>query len=141
MERRDLITKHIEVLGEALRKLISKVSLLKEKEATDSELAEIDDVLRAEIGMDLNDIASLTNEAFLKSLLDKKLEAADLSNMINLLVELAKVNRTSTDKYDSDQLLNKAVFIGDHLSTNQKTIYFGNISALDEATRSLKEKE
>lgn len=141
MERRDLITKHIEVLGEALRKLISKVSLLKEKEATDSEIAEIDDVLRAEIGMDLNDIASLTNEVFLKSLLDKKLEAADLSNMINLLVELAKVNRNSTNKYDSDQLLNKAVFIGDYLSINQKTVYFGNISALDEAIRSLKEKE
>jgi hypothetical protein len=141
MERRDLLTKHIEVLGEALRKLISKVSLLKEKEATDTELAEIDDLLRAEIGMDLNDLAKLTNEAFLKSLMGKKLEAADLSTMINLLVELAKVNRTSSDKYDSNQLLSKAVFIGDYLSINQKTVYFGNVSSLDTSSRGIKGKE
>lgn len=100
--------------------------------------AEIGDLMKSEIGLNLHDIASLTNEAFLTTLLEKKLKAADLSNMINLLVELATVKNSLPAKYNSNQLLSKALFLGDYLTKNKKMVYFGNVAALDEATRLLK---
>ena len=138
MENYDLLIKQLESLGEVFRKLFSKFLLLKESGATDIQVAEIGDLMKSGIGLNLYDIASLTNEAFLTSLLEKKLTAADLSNMINLLVELATVKNGLPAKYDSNQLLNKALFLGDYLTTNQKMAYFGNAAPLDEARRLLK---
>jgi hypothetical protein len=130
--------KQIEALGIIFRKLFSKIFLLKESGATNIQVAEIGDLMKSEIGLNLHDIASLTNEAFLTSLLEKKLTAADLSNMINLLVELATVKNELLAKYNSNQLLSKALFLGDYLTTNQKMVYFGNVAALDETRRLLK---
>lgn len=112
--------------------------LLKESGTTDIQVEEIGDLMKSEIGLNLHDIASLTNEAFLKKLLEKKLTVADLSNMINLPVELATVKNGLPTKYNSNQLLSKALFLGDYLTTNQKLTYFGNVAALDEARRLLK---
>jgi hypothetical protein len=138
MENYDLFEKSIESLGFFFRILFSKILLLKESEATDIQVAEIGDLMKSEIGLNLHDIASLTNEAFLANLLEKKLTAADLSNMINLLVELATVKNGQPAKYNSNQLLSKALFLGNYLTTNQKMVYFGNVAALDEARRLLK---
>jgi hypothetical protein len=137
MANYDFLLKQFELLGEALRKLLFKVLLLKEGKATDIQVAEISALMKSEIGLNLYDIASLTNEAFLANLLEKKLTATDLSNMINLLVELATIKNELLAKYNSNQLLSKALFLGDYLTTNQKTAYFGNLSALDEAKRML----
>jgi hypothetical protein len=137
MENHDLLIKQLESLGEVFRKLLSKVSLLKESKATDVQVAEIGDLIKSGIGLNLDEIASLTNEAFLTSLLEKKLTAADLSNMINLLVELAKVKNDLLTQSNSNQLLSKALFLGDYLTTNQKIVYFGNVAALGEAERLL----
>jgi hypothetical protein len=138
MENYDLFDKAMESLGILFRKLLSKIMLLKESGATDTQVAEISDLMKSGIGLNLHDIASLTNEAFLTSLQEKKLKAADLSDMINLLVELATVKNGLPDKYNSNQLLSKALFLGDYLTTNQKMVYFGNVAALDEARRLLK---
>jgi hypothetical protein len=138
MENYDHLMKQFESLGEALRKLLSKVSLLKESGATDIQAADIRDLMKSAIGLNLHDIAGLTNEAFLTSLLEKKLKAADLSNMVDLLVELATVKNGLPDGYNSSQLLSKALFLGNYLTTNQKMVYFGNIAALNEARRLLK---
>ena len=137
MERRDHLIKQFDALGEALSKLLSKVSLLKEREAFDIEIAEIDDLMKSAIGLDLHEIASLSDELFLTNLMEKKLEASDLSTMVNLLVELASVKNGLFEEYDSDQLLTKALFLGNYLATNQKLVYFGNIAPLDEARRLL----
>ena len=140
MERRDHLIKQFDALGEALSKLLSKVSLLKEREASDieiAEIAEIDDLMKSAIGLDLHEIASLSDELFLTNLMEKKLEASDLSTMVNLLVELASVKNGLFEEYDSDQLLTKALFLGNYLATNQKLVYFGNIAPLDEARRLL----
>lgn len=138
MENYDLLIKQLESLGEVFRKLFSKVLLLKESISTDVQVAEISDLMKLGIGLNLHDIASLTNEAFLTDLLEKKLTAADLSNMINLLVELAAVKNGLPGKYNSNQLLSKALFLGDYLTTNQKMVYFRNVAALDEARGLLK---
>ena len=138
MENYGILMKQIEALGIIFRKLFSKIFLLKESGATNIQVAEIGDLMKSEIGLNLHDIASLTNEAFLTSLLEKKLTAADLSNMINLLVELATVKNELLAKYNSNQLLSKALFLGDYLTTNQKMVYFGNVAALDETRRLLK---
>lgn len=137
MERRDHLIKQFDALGEALSKLLSKVSLLKEREAFDIEIAEIDDLMKSAIGLDLHEIASLSDELFLTNLMEKKLEASDLSTMVNLLVELASVKNGLFEEYDSNQLLTKALFLGNYLATNQKLVYFGNIAPLDEARRLL----
>ncbi|MEJ7558838.1 MAG: hypothetical protein WKF66_11070 [Pedobacter sp.] len=137
MENRDYLLKQLEAFGEALRRLRSKVSLLKESDATDIEVAEIDELMKAVIGINLQDIANLTNEDFLDVLLEKKLKGADLSNVINLLVDLAKVKRGMQDKYNSNQLLSKALFLGNYLAS-QKMAFFENIKALDEARKLLK---
>jgi len=141
MENRDLLMKQIEVFGENLRRILFKVSLLKESEATDIQVAEIDDLMRSGIGLDLNDIASVTNESFLTGLLEKKHSAADLSIIVNLLVDLATITRETPNNYDVNQLLSKALFLGDYLTTNQKAVYFGNIAALDKAGRLLNDKD
>src|SRR5258708_1842685 len=133
MENYDLLIKQLESLGEVFRKLFSKILLLKESGTTNIQVEEIGDLMKSGIGLNLHDIASLTNEAFLTSLLEKKLTVADLSNMINLLVELATVKNGLPAKYNSNQLLSKALFLGDYLTTNQKMAYLGNIAALDEA--------
>jgi hypothetical protein len=112
--------------------------LLKESGATDIQVSEIGDLMKSAIGLNLNDIAGLTNEAFLTSLLEKKPTATDLGNMVNLLVELAPVKNGLPAKYNPNQLLSKALFLGDYLATNQKMVYFGNVAALDEARRLLK---
>jgi hypothetical protein len=112
--------------------------LLKESGTTDIRVEEIGDLMKSEIGLNLHDIASLTNETFLTNMLEKKLTVADLSNMINLLVELAKVKNGLPAEYNSNQLLSKALFLGDYVTTNQKMVYFGNVAALDEARRLLK---
>jgi hypothetical protein len=138
MEHYDIFDKSIESLGVLFRKLLSKILLLKESGTTNIQVEEIGDLMKSGIGLNLHDIASLTNEAFLTSLLEKKLTAADLSNMINLLVELATVKNGLPAKYNSNQLLSKALFLGDYLTTNQKMAYLGNIAALDEARRLLK---
>jgi hypothetical protein len=138
MENHDYLMKQFESLGEALRKLLYKVSLLKESGATDVQAVEIGNLMKSGIGLDLSDIASLTNESFLEDLLEKKLKAGDLSNMVNLLVELATVKNSLPDKYNPNQLLSKALFLGNYLTTNQKTVYFENIAVLDEARRLLK---
>ncbi len=112
MERRDHLIKQFDALGEALSKLLSKVSLLKEREASDieiAEIAEIDDLMKSAIGLDLHEIASLSDELFLTNLMEKKLEASDLSTL----------------------------FLGNYLASNQKLVYFGNIAPLDEARRLL----
>jgi hypothetical protein len=64
--------------------------------------------------------------------------AADLSSMINLLVELATIKNGLPENYNSNQLLSKALFLEEHLKTNQKMIYLGNVAVLDEAKRLLK---
>jgi hypothetical protein len=138
MENYDLLIKQLESIGEVFKKLFSKVSLLKESKATLLQVAEIDDLMKSGIGLNLPEIASLTNEAFLTSLLERKLKAADFSEMINLLVELGTVKKGLPGKYDSKQLLSKALFLEDYLTTNQKIVYFGNVAALDEAKRLLK---
>jgi hypothetical protein len=76
--------------------------------------------MKAGIGLDLHDIAKLTNESFLTGLLAKKLKAVDLSNMVNLLVELAKVKNGLPDNYNSNQLLGTALILGNYLTTNEK---------------------
>jgi hypothetical protein len=139
MERRDHLIKQFEALGEALSTLLSKVSLFKEREASDIEIAEINDLMKSEVGLDLHEIASLSDEAFLTNLLEKKLEASDLSNMVNLLVELAPITNGRSEDYDSNQLLTKALFLGNYLATNQKVAFFGNIAPLNEARKLLKQ--
>jgi len=47
-------------------------------------------------------------------------------------------NLGQPDKYNSTQLLSKALFLGDNLPKNQKMIYFENVAALEEARRLLK---
>lgn len=138
MERRDHLIKQFEALGEALSKLLSKVSLLREREASYIEVAEIDDLMKSAIGLDLHEIASLSDEAFLMTLLKKKLEASGLSNTVNLLVELATITKGLNEEYNANQLLSKALFLGNYLAINQKLVYFGNIAPLDEARRLLK---
>lgn len=138
MENYDLLIKQLESLGEVFRKLLSKILLLKESGATDIQVAEIGDLMKSGIGLSLHDIESLTNEAFLTSLLEKKLTTVDLSDMINLLVELATVKNGLPAKYNLNQLLSKALFLGDYLTANQKMVYFGNVAALDEARKLLK---
>jgi hypothetical protein len=134
----DIFIRQLESLGEVFRKLLSQIMLLKESKATDIQVAEIGDLMKAGIGLNLHDIAGLTNEAFLTSLLEKKLTATDLSSMINLLAELATVKNGLPDNYDSNQLLSKALFLEEHLTTNQKMVYLGNVAALDEARTLLK---
>ncbi len=137
MENHDYLMKQFDALGEALRKLLAKVSLFKESGATDIQVAELSNVMKSGIGLNLHDIADLTNEAFLADLLEQKLKPADLSLVVNLLVELAKVKNGLPDQYNSSQLLSKALFLGDYLTTNQNTAYFGTIMALDEAKKLL----
>jgi hypothetical protein len=138
MENHDYIMMQVEALAEAFRKLLSKISLLKQSGTTDIQVLEIGDLMKAGIGLDLHDIAKLTNEAFLTGLLEKKLKAVDLSNMVNLLVELTKVKNGLPDNYNSNQLLGKALFLGNYLTTNEKMLYFKNIAAMNEAGRLLK---
>lgn len=138
MERRDYLVKQFEALGEALRKLLSKVSLLKDIDPTDIEVAEIDDLMKAEIGLNLQDISGLTDEGFLSYLLEKHLQPADLSKVINLLVDLATIKIKMADDYDSNQLLTKALFLGNYLTLTEKMVYFDNIVALDVAAKMLK---
>ncbi len=134
MANYDIVEKAIESLGILFRKLLSKIMLLKEYGATNTQIAEIGDLMKSGIGLNLLDIANLSNEAFLTTLLERKLKAADLSNIIILLVELAKLKNSLPPEYNSNQLLSKALFLGDYL-TNQKIAYFENIAALDEARR------
>jgi len=138
MANYDIFIKQLESLGEVFRKLLSQIMLLKESKATDIQVAEIGDLMKSGIGLNLHDIASLTNEAFLTSLLEKKLTPTDLSSMINLLVELATIKNGLPPEYNSNQLLSKALFLEDYLTTNQKMVYLGNATALDEARRQLK---
>ncbi|HEY4323629.1 MAG TPA: hypothetical protein VGN20_06575 [Mucilaginibacter sp.] len=138
MEHYDIFDKAMEILGIFFRKILSKIMLLKENGATDIQVAEIGDLMKSGIGLNLHDIESLTNEAFLTNLLDKKLKATDFSNMINLLVELGTVKNSLPAKYNSNQLLSKALFLGDYLTTNQKMVNWGNIAALDKARMLLK---
>jgi hypothetical protein len=138
MANYDIFIKHLESLGEVFRKLLSQIMLLKESKATDVQVAEIGDLMKSGIGFDLHDIASFSNEDFLTNLLEKKMTAADLSSMINLLVELATIKNGLPDNYNSNQLLSKALFLEEHLTTNQKMVYLGNFAALDEAKRLLK---
>jgi hypothetical protein len=139
MERRDHLIKQFEALGEALSTLLSKVSLFKEREASDIQIAEINDLMKSEVGLDLHEIASLSDEAFLTHLLEKKLEASDLSNMVNLLVELAPITNGRSEDYDSNQLLTKALFLGNYIATSQKVAFFENIAPLNEARKLLKQ--
>lgn len=138
MERRDYLIKQFEALGEALRKLLSKVSLLKDIDPTDIEVAEIDDLMKAEIGLNLQDISGLTDEGFLSHLLEKHLQPADLSKVINLLVDLATIKNKMVDEYDFNQLLTKALFLGNYLTLREKMVYFDNIVALEVAAKMLK---
>jgi hypothetical protein len=140
MENRDYLMKQFDSIGEALKKLLSKILLLKEGESSDIQIAEIGDLMRSAIGLDLDDVAGLTNEAFLADLLEKRVSADDLSEVVNILVELAKVKDDLPDEYDSKQLLSKSLFLGDYLTTTQKMVYFGNIALLDEARRLLSGK-
>ena len=137
MAHYDVFEKAIEGLGIFFRKLFSKVMMLHESKATDIQVAEIGDMMKQGLGLDLNDIAGLTNEAFLASLQQKRLSPTDLSNMINVLVKLAKVKNGLPADYDTNQLLSKALFLGDHLA-NKKTVFIENIKALDEAKDLLK---
>ncbi len=138
MKNHDLILMQLETLGEVFRKLIAKVLLLKEFGATDIQVAEIGDWMKTGIGLNIEEMASLTNEAFLAILLERKLTPTDLSNLINLLVELAKVKNEQLTTNHANQLLNKALFLGDYLNNTQKIVYMGNTAALDEARRLLK---
>ncbi|RZK78836.1 MAG: hypothetical protein EOO85_05255 [Pedobacter sp.] len=138
MERRDYLIKQFEALGEALRKLLSKVSLLKDIDPSDIEVSEIDDLMKAEIGLNLQDISGLNDEGFLSYLLEKHLQSADLSKVINLLVDLATIKNKMVDEYNSNQLLTKALFLGNHLTLREKMVYFDNIVALDVAAKMLK---
>jgi len=137
MANYDIVINEIEALGNFFRKLFSKIFSLKESGATDIQIAAIGNLMKSGIGLNLHDIASLTNEAFLTSLLEKKMTAADLSSMINLLVELATIKNGLPDNYSSSQLLSKALFLEEHLTTNRKMVYLGNVAALDEAKRLL----
>jgi hypothetical protein len=138
MERRDYLMKQFEALGEALRKLLSRVSLLKDIDPTDIDVAEIDDLMKAEIGLNLQDISGLTDEGFLSHLLKKHLQPADLSKVINLLVDLATIKIQMADDYDSNQLLTKALFLGNYITLREKMVYFDNIVALEVAAKMLK---
>lgn len=137
MENRDYLMKQFDSIGEGLKKLLSKILLLKNGEANDSQIAEIVDLMKSTIGLDLQDIEGLTDETFLVDLLKKKVSADDLSGLVNILVELAKVKDGIPDEYNTKQLLSKALLLGDYLTKDQKTVYFGNIAALDEAREML----
>jgi hypothetical protein len=138
VENKDYLMRQLETFGEALRKLLSKAPLLKESDVTDLQVAEFSELMKASIGLKLDDAVNSTNEAFLTSLLDKKMTVTDLSNIINLLVELSAVENVLLPANHSHQLLSKALFLGDYLTTNQKMAYFGNVTALNEAKRILK---
>ena len=137
MENYDLLVKQLESLGEVFRKLLSKVLLLKESGITDIQVEEISDLMKSGTGLNFYDISGLTNEAFLTSLLEKNLTATDLSTIINLLVELATIKNGLPAGYDSKQLLSKALFLGNYVTTTQKMVYFENVTALNEARRLL----
>lgn len=138
MENHDLLADQIEMLGLFFRKIFSKLLLLKERKATDIQVAEVKGLLKTGIGMDLDEIALLTNEEFLARLSHQKLAPADLSNMINLLVDLARINTEAPEGYNTHQLLSKAVFISDYLTKTQNLVFFGNMGALEQARRGLK---
>ena len=111
--------------------MLSKILLLKNGEANDSQIAEIVDLMKSTIGLDLQDIEGLTNENFLGDLLRKRISVDELSEIVNILVEFAKVKDGIPDEYDTRQLLIKALYLGDYITKNQKTVYFGNIASLD----------
>jgi flagellar biosynthesis component FlhA len=136
MENTDYLMRQIEGLNVLFRKLFSKISLLKEGAATDIQVAEINDLLKDALGINLDDIANSTNEELLEKLLKKKISISDLNKLISVIADLAKISDQMATGYRSDRLLARALFLEGYLEKTCNIAYYDNLTRLDKSEKS-----
>lgn len=133
MANKDYLMRQIESLEDLFKKLFSKIFNTNGIEISEASIAEIGDLLKHITGLDLREIANANEEDFLNSLLEKKLNAADLNNLIVVLVELAKALKTEAIDLNRERFAMKAICIDNYMTKNLKTIYYANASSIEQA--------
>jgi len=129
MPYEDYLMRQVNSLENVFKKIFSKLLLLNNSVAAPASISEISELLKLATGLHLNEIANSTNDELLARLLEKKLSSSDLNSIINILIDLARINDPAATGYDPDQLLSKALFIDNYVAKNQKTAYFNNFDA------------
>ena len=125
--------RQIESLEDIFKKLFSKIFNTNGSEISEASIAEISELLKLITGLNLKEIANSTDEEFLNCLLEKKLNAADMSSLIVVLVELAKDAKTGTIDFNAESLAKKVICIDAFMMKSQKTVYYGNANAVEQA--------
>ena len=128
MENSDYLMRQIEGLDVFFRKLFSKIFLLKEGAATDIQVSEINDLLISALAINLDDIVNSTDEELLEKLLKKKISISDLSKLIAVIADLAKISDQMATGYRSDQFLAKALFLEGYLAKTSNIAYYDNLN-------------
>lgn len=141
MQNQDFLMRQIETLEELFKKLFSKIFNTNGSEISEASIAEISELLKLVTGLDLNEIANANEEDFLDSLLEKKLNAADMSNLISALVELAQMTSAEELDINANNLARKAIFIETYMMKSQKTVYYGSAGSIEQARNLIDEKK
>jgi len=129
MPYEDYLMRQVNSLENVFKKIFSKLLLLNNSVAAPASISEISELLKLATGLHLNEIANSTNDELLARLLEKKLSSSDLNSIINILIDLAKMDNPAATGYEPDQLLSKAVFIDNYIAKNRKIAYFNNFDS------------
>ena len=141
MASKDFIMRQIESLEDLFKKLFSKIFNIQNGVISAEGVAEINELLKQITGLDLNEIANSNDEDFLKSLIEKKLSASDMSNLIASLIDLGNVTNNDTLDFDATDLARKAICIDAFMMKSQKTVKYGNAKSIEQAKKLINQKK
>lgn len=126
MEKRDYLMDQIELLGQALAQIFSKLFGLSKQGKVPEAIEMTSQSLKTELSLDLAEISSIpTGDFIIKLQKDKKLNHTNMELLANILLLVA--DETCTDNPESEDgmnLYNKCLEIYTHLNERDLTYSF-----------------
>jgi hypothetical protein len=133
MENKDFLMRQVESIEIILKKIFSRIVISNDSAISEAGIAEIGDLLKGLTGLNLKEIANCTDEEFLTALVEKKLGPADMSDLIDVLVDLAREATAEILDFDAINLAKKALYIHAYITKSQKTVYYNNVNSIARA--------
>jgi len=133
MEKRDFLMDQIELLGQALANILSKLYRLNNQGRHPETIEMVSQSLKTELDLDLAELSSIPTDDFIRTLqVNKKLNHANLERLADILMLIADdLNLRKTGNNQDLNLYNKCLSIYNYLNNSDLTYSFERQSKIE----------
>ncbi len=133
MEKRDFLMDQIELLGQALANIFSKLYGLSNQGKVPEAVEMVNESLKTELDLDLAELSSIPTEDFIRTLqVNKKLNHANLEKLADILLLIADDQKLRKTGHNQDlNLYEKCLNLYNYLNNSDLTYSFERQSKIE----------